>query len=137
MNNNLRIRLYYIFLLAITMWAGLATRHSPDFFPAFISEYGGDILYATFAVFGLRFLWIRPQLWKVILGGFIFCVLIEIQQLCQAPWLVHLRNTFPFGLILGYGFLWSDIVCYAGGALLAYPFCHVGEALLKRTNAKA
>ncbi|NIG53804.1 DUF2809 domain-containing protein [Chitinophaga sp. Cy-1792] len=136
MNNNLRIRLYYVLLLAVTMWAGLATRHTPDLFPKFISEYGGDILYATFAVFGLRFLWLKPALWKILLAGFIYCVLIEIQQCCQAPWLVQLRNTFPFGLILGYGFLWSDIVCYAAGVLLAWPFCLVGEKIWKSGNAR-
>jgi hypothetical protein len=29
-----------------------------------------------------------------------------------------LRHTPPFGLLLGYGFLWSDWICYAVGVLL-------------------
>ena len=33
----------------------------------------------------------------------------------QAPWLDALRATLFGRLVLGQGFLWSDLVCYAAG----------------------
>ena len=52
---------------------------------------------------------------------FLVCICIETLQLYQAPWMQKLRHTYPMGLILGYGFLWSDWLCYATGCLLAWP----------------
>ena len=36
-------------------------------------------------------------------------------QMVQAPWLDALRATLFGRLVLGQGFLWSDLVCYAAG----------------------
>jgi hypothetical protein len=48
--------------------------------------------------------------------------LVEISQLYHAPWIDALRLTALGGLMLGFGFLWSDLACYtvgvAGGVLL-------------------
>jgi len=48
--------------------------------------------------------------------------LVEISQLYHAPWIDGLRHSTPGGLILGFGFLWSDLVCYtvcvASGVML-------------------
>ena len=33
----------------------------------------------------------------------------------HAPWLEALRRTTLGGLVLGFGFLWTDFVCYATG----------------------
>ena len=40
---------------------------------------------------------------------------VEISQLYHAPWIDALRQTTLGGLILGFGFLWSDLVCYTVG----------------------
>ena len=40
---------------------------------------------------------------------------IEISQLYQAPWIDATRATRLGGLVLGHGFLWSDMVCYSVG----------------------
>ena len=37
----------------------------------------------------------------------------------HVPWLDALRATTLGALVLGQGFLWSDIVCYAVGVMLA------------------
>jgi hypothetical protein len=41
---------------------------------------------------------------------------VEISQLYRAPWIDALRASRLGGLVLGRGFLWSDLVCYAAGA---------------------
>jgi hypothetical protein len=35
--------------------------------------------------------------------------------LYHAPWIDSIRGTTLGGLILGYGYLWSDLACYAVG----------------------
>ena len=41
---------------------------------------------------------------------------IELSQLYQAPGLNRIRLTTLGGLLLGYIFLWSDLLCYGLGA---------------------
>jgi hypothetical protein len=41
--------------------------------------------------------------------------LVEISQLYHAPWIDSIRQTTPGGLVLGFGFLWTDLVCYSVG----------------------
>ena len=43
----------------------------------------------------------------------------EISQLYHAPWIDAIRATTLGGLILGFGFLWSDLACYTVGVSLA------------------
>jgi hypothetical protein len=51
--------------------------------------------------------------------------LVEVSQLYHAPWIDGIRNTTLGGLVLGFGFLWSDLVCYligiVAGALIELP----------------
>ena len=47
-----------------------------------------------------------------------FSAAIEISQLYHAPWIDSIRQTTVGGLILGFGFLWSDLVCYALGVAI-------------------
>jgi hypothetical protein len=44
-----------------------------------------------------------------------FSVLIEMSQIYHAPWIDSIRHTTLGGLVLGYGFLWGDLACYAVG----------------------
>ncbi len=112
-----RSRLVYALLIAVVMALGLASRdHSfQTHFPQFISEYAGDILWALLAFLGFGFLWPKLSPWRVAALALSFAVLIECSQLYHAPWIEALRHTRLGGLILGFGFLWSDLLCYAGG----------------------
>ena len=47
-----------------------------------------------------------------------FSVAVELSQLYHAPWIDSIRHTTIGGLILGFGFLWSDLACYALGVVL-------------------
>ena len=48
-----------------------------------------------------------------------FSVLIELSQLYHAPWIDGIRQTTLGGLVLGFGFLWSDLACYTAGVACA------------------
>jgi hypothetical protein len=42
-------------------------------------------------------------------------LLVEVSQLYHAPWIDSIRQTTLGGLVLGFGFLWTDLVCYSVG----------------------
>lgn len=96
---------------------GLLTRANLPL-PALIVTYGGDTLYATLIVLLIALLWPQAPRWRVGLLALGFCVAVEVSQLARAPWLDAIRATLPGRLILGAGFLWSDLACYAVGVLL-------------------
>ena len=62
-----------------------------------------------------------------------FAVAIELSQLYHAPWIDSIRRTTLGGLILGFGFLWSDLACYALGVGLGV----LVETLWRRGSAPA
>ena len=51
--------------------------------------------------------------------AFAIAVAVETSQRYHVPWLDALRASTLGALVLGQGFLWSDIVCYAVGVMLA------------------
>lgn len=85
-----------------------------------IPLYIGDILYAVMVYFGIRMLFIHFNEQQKIFGPLFICYLIEIQQLCNAPWLVAIRKTILGHYALGEGFLWTDIICYTFGVFVAF-----------------
>ena len=60
----------------------------------------------------------------------VLALAVEVSQLYHAPWIETLRSTTLGGLVLGFGFLWSDLACYATGVLF-------GTAIDCRVCAKA
>lgn len=103
---------------ALTIPLGLLTRADLPL-PAIIAAYGGDTLYATLIFFLAALLWPRAPTWKLATAALGFCYAIELSQLYHAPWLDALRRTLPGRLVLGSGFRWDDLLCYAAGVLLA------------------
>ena len=45
------------------------------------------------------------------------CFAIELSQLYHAPWIDAIRRTLAGALVLGHGFLWSDLACYVAGVM--------------------
>jgi glycopeptide antibiotics resistance protein len=97
------------------MILGLSTRYITTHLPSWINLYLGDILWALmiFFLFGLIFR-NRETRWISALA-FIFSFSIEISQLYHSQWIDTLRSTRLGGLVLGYGFLWSDLISYSAG----------------------
>ncbi|WP_406700652.1 DUF2809 domain-containing protein [Singulisphaera sp. Ch08] len=97
---------------------GLSSRRLPGYLPRVVSLYAGDVLWAL-AVY-LGFIFVRSTASKPMAATLALCfaLLVEISQLYHAPWIDSIRAN-PFGgLILGFGFLWSDLVCYCVGIAL-------------------
>jgi hypothetical protein len=83
-----------------------------------IATYGGDTLYATLVYLLVGLIWPRAAIRRVGLAALGLCAAVEISQLYHAPWLDAIHATTPGRLVLGSGFLWSDLVCYAVGVVL-------------------
>lgn len=112
-----RRRLPVALLAIVTVVLGLLSRADLPL-PAPVVAYGGDTLYATLAFFLVALL--RPgwPAWRIGLLALVACFAIELGQLIRTPWLDALRRTLPGRLVLGSGFLPSDLACYAAGVLL-------------------
>lgn len=110
-----RNRLLYAALVVIVMLLGLLSRKYGYVIPDFIDTYLGDALWALMIYFGVAFIFNEKKIKIVAALGLSFCFLIEISQLYHANWIDNIRKTTLGGLILGYGFLWSDLVAYSIG----------------------
>ncbi len=126
----IRARLCFAVAAVATIALGLATRLAPGRFPEAIALYGGDVLWASTAslIAGIL-LPGMPTAWRSA-GAFTFAVAIECSQLYHAPWIDSIRATTPGALVLGSGFLWSDIACYAAGVGLVA----IAESAMRRAS---
>jgi hypothetical protein len=79
----------------------------------------GDALYATIMYFIVRFCSLKSKIRKVAIIGWCICFAIELSQLYHAGWINSIRTTLPGRLILGQGFLWSDLLAYVSGIVAA------------------
>lgn len=110
----LRRRLVCLAAAVVTIGLGLASRHSA--LPAWVHAYAGDALYAVMMTFLLGALWPRRA---VAVPAMALCCAIEFSQAWHPAWLDATRATRVGALVLGRGFLWSDLLCYAAGVAVA------------------
>lgn len=106
----LKTKSTYFVLIIATIAAGLLSRHVNGI-PLFI----GDILWGLMVYFIVRFLFIGKKIKWAVAVSLIFSYSVEFSQLYQAQWINNIRHTIIGGLILGYSFLWSDMLCYTAG----------------------
>lgn len=109
-------RLKFLLMAFLMIPIGLATRTYGN---EFMKLYVGDSLWAMMIYFGFKFLFPSQPL-KAFWYAIIFCFLIEFSQLYHAPWINTVRQNRLGGLILGFGFLWTDLVSYFVGILGGY-----------------
>jgi hypothetical protein len=109
-------RIYLLIMLVITAF-GLPARLIQDQLPTWYTLYFGDYLWAMLLFFLFALTLRTMSTFKVALMTLLFTYLIEISQLFHPPWLEYLRSIKLIALVLGYGFLWSDIVAYTLGIL--------------------
>ena len=120
-------RIPFLCALLILCAAGLLVRSRHAVSPTFLTTYFPDAAWtmAVYCGFGLLFCRDARLHFPLALG---VSFLVELSQLWHTPFLEALRSTTLGGLVLGYGFLWSDLVCYAVGALL----CAAAETVVRR-----
>ena len=114
-----RSRTHSLLLLIGTVTLGLASRRFPAVLPPFVVAYAGDVLWASMVFWVLTLLQPNGEGRHLAAIAFAIAVAVEFSQRYHAPWIEALRASPVGALALGQGFLWSDIVCYLLGAMLA------------------
>lgn len=113
------IHIAYFFCILAGIFLGISTRWWPDFYPDFIAEYGGDTFWAFTFFFVFRFILIDKSVAWLFLISLGFAFAIEFSQFYHAVWIDQIRTTTLGGLLLGFGFKFSDLLCYLSGNILA------------------
>lgn len=129
--NTKRNRLLYATFTIIVIILGLSSRKFAYALPELLNDYLGDTLWALMIFIGFGFLFPKIETKKLAFISLIFCCGIEMSQLYHAEWIDNIRATTLGGLVLGYGFLWSDLVAYTIGVGVGFLF----EFIL-RTNKR-
>ncbi|PEI75340.1 hypothetical protein CN646_03005 [Bacillus wiedmannii] len=113
--NKKRNRLLYALFTIVIIILGLSSRKLAFALPHLLNAYLGDALWALMIFTGFGFLFPKIDTKKVTFISLLFCYGIEVSQLYHAEWIDSIRATALGGLVLGYGFLWSDLVAYTIG----------------------
>lgn len=117
-----RKRVLYFILIITVMILGIASRKYGEYLPEVISKYSGDILWALMVYLGFGFLLSKTSIKSIALISLIFSFGIEISQLYNSAWINTIRETTIGALVLGHGFLFSDLLCYTIGVLIGLTF---------------
>jgi hypothetical protein len=118
-------RVLYLGCGLVVVALGLGSRRYGSYLPVFVGEYAGDTLWALMVFLALGC--VAPRARTSHRAGIALLVSysVEISQLYHAPWIDALRHTTLGGLVLGFGFLWSDVGCYAVGVSLGAGIEHL------------
>jgi hypothetical protein len=108
------IQIYLLIMIVITAF-GLPARIVQGQLPKWYVLYFGDYLWAMLLFFIFALTLQNMSTFKVAITTLLFTYIIEISQLFHPQWLEYLRSIKLCALVLGYGFLWSDIVAYTLG----------------------
>jgi hypothetical protein len=101
---------------------GLASRRYARSLPPFIAVYAGDTLWALMAFITVAFAAPAWSTLRVGIAALAISVGVEVSQLYHAAWIDAVRGTWLGGLLLGFGFLWSDLACYTAGVTAGMAF---------------
>jgi hypothetical protein len=122
-----RNRISYLISAIAVAILGLSSRRYSRLLPEFLASYAGDTLWALMVFLGIGILFPRWSTMRVSVTALLFAFTIELSQLYHSPWLDQIRHTRVGGIILGYGFLWTDLLCYGVGITTGW----ILEILLK------
>ena len=86
----------------------------------FVKAYAGDVLWALMVFFGLASIVNQWSIKAIALATLLFSFSIEFSQLYHVPWIDNLRATRLGALVLGFSFVWSDLLCYSIGVILGF-----------------
>jgi hypothetical protein len=123
-----RSRKWYCLAFVLAICGGLASRHFPEMFPAFLGKYPGDVLWALMVFFGLGAIFRTASSARLAVAALGFCFGIEVLKLYSTPWLANIRHTTLGHLVFGSVFSWQNLVAYAIGVTVGTMiemFCKV------------
>ena len=105
---------------------GLYSRHI-----SWLPDEVGDALWAMMVFCFWRIILVKKGLPFVALISLIHSYLVEFSQLIRWSWLLSFRSTFIGHMMLGQGFLWTDLLAMLIGFVLIYWVFHVIEQRLR------
>jgi hypothetical protein len=108
----------------VAMLLGLASRRYGSSLPSFVAENAGDAFWTALVYCGMSFCAPHSKILTRAAMTLGFAYAIEFSQLYHAPWIDSIRQTTMGGLVLGFQFVWADLMRYAAGVLL----CVAAEA---------
>ena len=111
-------RIIFFLSAVAVVFVGLASRRYQAVLPEFVGEYAGDTLWALMLSLLVSALLAGRTVTYRATISLVLAFLVEISQLYHAPWIDSIRNTTLGGLVLGFGFLWTDLVCYTVGIII-------------------
>ncbi len=112
-------RLFFFLLTALFGFLALLTR-AEFALPDFVIRYGGDYLWGIMLYFLLCALLPSFVGFKNLALALLVSYSVESLQLYQADWIMAVRANKWGGLLLGHGFLWSDILLYTLGNISGF-----------------
>lgn len=109
----------YLILIPFAMGLGILSRKFSYLLPDIINTYLGDAIWAALIYIMMAFVFANKLPKQIAVFSLLFCYAIELSQLYQTPWINNIRNTTLGALVLGSSFLWSDLLAYALGIMVA------------------
>lgn len=117
-----RNRLVYLLSTLGVILLGLGSRKFSYYLPQLINTYLGDALWAMMIYLMWATVFKSKTILTISVASLLFCFSIELSQLYHALWIDSIRSTTLGGLVLGFGFLWSDILAYTIGIIAGACF---------------
>ena len=111
----IRLRIFYLSGIAVLIALGLLSRRVK-----FVPAACGDALWAMMVYCCFRIVLIRKPMIISAVAALITSFAIEFSQMLTPDWLVKIRSTFLGHMLLGQGFLWSDLLAYTMGIAVIY-----------------
>lgn len=126
-----RNRLLYSGLTLVVVLLGLISRRYSGYLPELINIYIGDLFWALMVFLMIGMILNRRSSKQIALAAILFSFSIELSQLYHASWIDEIRRTIVGGLVLGFGFLWSDLLSYTLGVAAGY---FLDKQILKKSK---
>ena len=111
----IKLRIFYLSGIAVLIALGLLSRRVK-----FVPAACGDALWAMMVYCCFRIVLIRKPMIISAVAALITSFAIEFSQMLTPDWLVKIRSTFLGHMLLGQGFLWSDLLAYTIGIAVVY-----------------
>ncbi|GKX28785.1 hypothetical protein SH1V18_12650 [Vallitalea longa] len=108
-------RLVYILITLIIIVLGLLSREIRG-----IPLFMGDVFWAMMVFYIIAILLDKKSDLFIFVSSVIITYIVEFTQLYHRPWIDDFRRT-PIGhILLGQGFLFSDLIAYLAGIIIGY-----------------
>ena len=110
-----KLRICYLSGTVVLIALGLLSRRV-----RFVPAACGDALWAMMVYCCFRIVLRREPIIISAMAALITSFAIEFSQMLTPDWLVKIRSTFLGHMLLGQGFLWSDLLAYTIGIAVIY-----------------